>query len=176
MKAKKLPEQDHALLLEEILNFSGGKSMRTIILAFIFVLVSALSVSAEPGLINVKSSHDVKNTADRLENILKEKGMNVFLRINHTEGARKVGKELRPTELLIFGNPKVGTPLMQCSQTVAIDLPQKALIWQDESGQVWLTYNDPRYLATRHEIDGCKAVLDKIKNALKNFAQAATQP
>jgi uncharacterized protein (DUF302 family) len=176
MNAKKLPEQDRVLLLEEILNFSGGKSMRTIMVAFIFLLVSALPVSAEPGLINVKSSHDVKNTADRLENILKEKGMNVFLRINHTEGARKVGQELRPTELLIFGNPKVGTPLMQCSQTTAIDLPQKALVWQDESGQVWLTYNDPQYLATRHGIDGCKAVLDKVQNALKNFAQAATQP
>lgn len=150
--------------------------MRTIMVAFIFLLVSALPVSAEPGLINVKSSHDVKNTADRLENILKEKGMNVFLRINHTEGARKVGQELRPTELLIFGNPKVGTPLMQCSQTTAIDLPQKALVWQDESGQVWLTYNDPQYLATRHGIDGCKAVLDKVQNALKNFAKTATSP
>jgi uncharacterized protein (DUF302 family) len=150
--------------------------MRNIIIALILVLVMAPLVSAEPGLIRVKSSHDVKNTADRLENILKEKGMNVFLRIDHTEGARKVGKELRPTELIIFGNPKVGTPLMQCSQTMAIDLPQKALIWQDESGQVWLTYNDPQYLAKRHGIDACKAVLDKVKNALKNFAQAATQP
>ena len=150
--------------------------MRNIIIALILVLLMAPLVAAEPGLINVKSSHDVKNTADRLENILKEKGMNVFLRINHTEAARKVGQELRPTELLIFGNPKVGTPLMQCSQTMAIDLPQKALIWQDESGQVWLTYNDPQYLATRHGIDGCKAVVDKVKNALKNFAQATTQP
>jgi uncharacterized protein (DUF302 family) len=136
MNAKKLPEQNRALLLEEKLNFSGGKSMRTTMVAFIFVLVSALSVSAEPGLINLKSSHDVKNTADRLETVLKEKGMNVFLRINHTEGARKVGQELRPTELVIFGNPKVGTPLMQCGQTVAIDLPQKALIWQDENGDL----------------------------------------
>ena len=176
MNAKKLPDQDRVLLLEEISNFSGGKSMRTIMIAFIFVLASALSVSAEPGLINLKSSHDVKNTADRLETVLKEKGMNIFLRINHTEGARKMGQELRPTELVIFGNPKVGTPLMQCGQTVAIDLPQKALIWQDESGQVWLTYNDPQYLAARHGIDRCKAVLDKVQNALKNFAQAATQP
>jgi uncharacterized protein (DUF302 family) len=132
--------------------------------------------SAEPGLINVKSSHDVKNTADRLEAVLNEKGMTVFLRVDHAEGARKVGQELRPTELVIFGNPKVGTPLMQCSQTMAIDLPQKALIWKDESGQVWLTYNEPQYLAARHGIDGCKAVLDKVQNALKNFAKAATRP
>ena len=130
--------------------------MRAIIMAFIFTLVSALSVSAESGLIHIKSSHDVKNTAQHLEAVLKEKGMTVFLRIDHSEGARKVGKKLRPT--------------------VAIDLPQKALIWQDESGQVWLTYNDPQYLAKRHEIRGCNAVLDKVRNALKNFAKAATQP
>jgi len=150
--------------------------MRNTIIAFILALVFASPAQAEPGLINVKSAHDVKNTTDRLETILKEKGMNVFLRINHAVGARNVGQELRPTELLIFGNPKVGTPLMQCGQTLAIDLPQKALIWQDENGQVWLTYNDPQYLATRHGIDGCKTVLDKVKNALKNFARAATQP
>ena len=102
--------------------------------------------------------------------------MNVFGRINHAEGARNVGQELRPTELVIFGNPKVGTPLMQCGQTVAIDLPQKALVWQDEDGQVWITYNDPQYLAARHKVNGCKTVLDKVKNALKNFAEAATQP
>ena len=110
--------------------------MRTIIMAFIFVLVSALTVSAETGLVNLKSSHNVKNTADRLETVLKEKGMTVFLRIDHSAGARKVGKQLRPMELVIFGNPKVGAPLMQCGQTIGIDLPQKALIWQDESGQV----------------------------------------
>jgi uncharacterized protein (DUF302 family) len=86
-----------------------------------------------------------------------------------------VGKQLRPTELVIFGNPKVGAPLMQCGQTIGIDLPQKALIWQDDNGQVWLTYNDPLYLAKRHEIAGCEPVLDKVQNALKNFAQAATQ-
>jgi len=150
--------------------------MRTIIMAFILVLVLALPVAADPGIINIKSRHTVKNTADRLETVLKEKGMTVFLRIDHSEGARRVGIKLRPTELVIFGNPKVGAPLMQCSQTVAIDLPQKALIWQDDSGQVWLSYNDPRYLATRHGIDECKAVLDKVQTALKNFAQAATQP
>ena len=150
--------------------------MRTTIMVFIFMLVWALPVAAEPGIINIKSRHDVKNTADRLETVLKEKGMAVFLRIDHSEGARRVGEKLRPTELIIFGNPKVGAPLMQCSQTVAIDLPQKALIWEDDGGQVWLTYNDPQYLATRHGIDGCKAVLDKVQTALKNFAQAATQP
>ena len=135
MDAKKLPEKERVLLLEEKSNYNGGKPMRIVIMVFIFVLLFALPGLTESGLISVKSSHDVKNTADRLENILKEKGMNVFGRINHAEGARKVGQELRPTELVIFGNPKVGTPLMQCGQTAAIDLPQKALIWQDEKGQ-----------------------------------------
>ena len=150
--------------------------MRTTRIALILIVAFALPAFADPGLTNVKSAHDVKNTADRLESVLKEKGMTVFLRINHGEGARTVGKQLRPTELVIFGNPKVGAPLMQCGQTIGIDLPQKALIWQDERGQVWLTYNDPQFLAARHGIDGCQAVLEKVQNALKNFAQAATQP
>ncbi len=150
--------------------------MRTVCIALILIVAFTLPVFADTGLTNVKSSHDVKTTADRLEAVLKEKGMTVFLRVNHSEGARNVGKQLRPTELVIFGNPKVGAPLMQCDQTIGIDLPQKALIWQDENGQVWLTYNDPRYLAKRHGIDGCQPVLDKVQNALKNFAKAATQP
>jgi uncharacterized protein (DUF302 family) len=134
----------------------------------------ASATYADNGIINVKSSHDVKTTVDRLENILEEKGMTVFIRINHAEGAHKVGKKLRPTELIIFGNPKVGTPLMQCGQGVAIDLPQKALIWQDEAGQVWLSYNDPKYLASRHSIKECGEVIKKIEKALGNFASMAT--
>jgi uncharacterized protein (DUF302 family) len=150
--------------------------MHKLFIAISIVFVFTAPAFAEQGLIRVKSSHDVKNTAARLENIVKEKGMNVFLRINHAQGARKVGKDLRPTELLIFGNPKVGAPLMQCSQTIAIDLPQKALIWEDKTGQVWLTYNDPIYLANRHNISSCKEVLEKVKNALNSFAKNATKP
>jgi uncharacterized protein (DUF302 family) len=131
---------------------------------------------ADNGIISIKSSHDVKTTVDRFENILREKGMTVFIRINHAEGAQKVGKKLRPTELIIFGNPKVGTPLMQCGQSVAIDLPQKALIWQDEAGQVWLSYNDPKYLASRHSIKECDEIIKKIEKALGNFARMATMP
>jgi uncharacterized protein (DUF302 family) len=150
--------------------------MRTPIIAIIFVVVFTLPASADPGLIHVKSAHDVKYTADRLETVLKKKGMTVFLRVNHSAGARKAGKQLRPTELVIFGNPKVGAPLMQCRRSVAIDLPQKALIWQDENANVWLTYNDPQYLARRHDIDGCESVLAKVRAALQNFARTATQP
>jgi uncharacterized protein (DUF302 family) len=145
----------------------------------IFILIttflfSTVALADDNGLISIKSFHSVKSTADRLENVLEAKGMTVFTRINHAEGAKKVEKTLRPTELIIFGNPKVGTPLMQCEQTIAIDLPQKALIWQDESGQVWLTYNNPGYLVKRHAIKGCDKVIHKISHALANFAKVAT--
>ena len=140
------------------------------------ILFFASWVQADSGLISTKSAHDVKTTADRLENALKTKGMRVFIRIDHAQGAQTVGKALRPTEVIVFGNPKVGTPLMQCSQSVAIDLPQKALVWEDEAGQAWLTYNDPEYLAERHEIKGCDEVLKKVAKALNNFSMAATKP
>jgi uncharacterized protein (DUF302 family) len=150
--------------------------MVRILLSFlIFFGLVSLAV-ADNGLVNVKSTHSVKDTADRLEEALKNKGMTVFIRIDHAAGAKKVGLALQPTELVIFGNPKVGTPLMQCSRSVAIDLPQKALVWEDAQGQVWLTYNDPAYLATRHAITGCEAVLEKVGGALQNFAAAATKP
>lgn len=131
-------------------------------------------VFAASGLVSLKSDHDVIETADRLEAVLLEKGMTVFARINHDEAAWKVKKKLRPTQLVIFGNPKVGTLLMQCQQTAAIDLPQKALVWEDEQGQVWLSYNAPEYMASRHGIEECVEVITKIENALANFANAAT--
>lgn len=138
-------------------------------------LLFAMHAQAADGLVAVKSSHDVKATADKLESVLKEKGMTVMARVNHQQGAEKAGMELRPTEVVIFGNPKVGTPLMQCAQSVAIDLPQKALIWEDANGEVWLGYNNPEYLKNRHSIEGCDKVLDKVSVALGNFAKAATQ-
>lgn len=148
--------------------------MRKSVAGLLVLLFFSPVTSADNGLISVRSAHDVSTTADRLENILKTKGMTVFNRINHTEGASSVGKTLRPTELVVFGNPKVGTPLMQCAQSVAIDLPQKALVWEDENGQTWLSYNDPSYLAKRHDIQNCDEVLDKIRGALGKFSQAAT--
>ena len=138
-------------------------------------LLFATHAQAADGLVAVKSSHDVKATADKLESVLKEKGMTVMARVNHQQGAEKAGMELRPTEVVIFGNPTVGTPLMQCAQSVAIDLPQKALIWEDANGEVWLGYNNPEYLKNRHSIEGCDEVLDKVSVALGNFAKAATQ-
>ena len=150
--------------------------MRQILFVFIATFFIVSTVVAGNGLISVKSSHTVKATADRLENVLNQKGMTVFIRINHAAGAQKIGKKLRPTELVVFGNPKVGTPLMQCAQSIAIDLPQKALIWQDDEGQVWLSYNDPNYLAQRHGLSDCADVIKKVEKALSNFAKAATMP
>lgn len=127
------------------------------------------------GLITLKSKHDVSETINRLEAVLNKKGMTIFKRIDHSAGAEKAGIKLRPTELLIFGNPKVGTPLMLCSQTAALDLPQKALAYEDDKGQVWLTYNDPAYMALRHNIKDCDKPLQKVTNALAKFAKIATE-
>lgn len=145
----------------------------------VFILITILlcstpAVADDNGLISTKSAYSAETTADRLEHALLAKGMTVFARINHAEGAKKIGKSLRSTEVIIFGNPKIGTRLMQCAQSVAIDLPQKALIWEDASAQVWLTYNAPEYLLKRHGIKGCDKVIHKITNALSNFAKAAT--
>ena len=103
---------------------------------------------------------------------MKERGLNVFARIDHAAGAAKVGKTLRPTELLIFGNPQGGTPLMACAQTAGIDLPLKALVWTDAAGKVMLSYNDPAYLAKRHGAASCPAV-EGLTKALSGLAQAA---
>ena len=145
----------------------------TLFIATLFALLAAPAHAGE-GMIDVESAHSVKATADRLEAALNARGMTVFERIDHAAGAQKAGKTLRPTELVIFGNPKVGTPLMLCSQRIAIDLPQKALIWEDAGGTVWLSYNDPAFLKLRHGTEGCDEVLKKVGGALGNFARAAT--
>ncbi|MEM7563574.1 MAG: DUF302 domain-containing protein [Pseudomonadota bacterium] len=148
--------------------------MRRFLLPLILSLCTSTAAIAADGVIDVKSAHSVSVTADRLENILKKKGMTVFARIDHAAGAKKAGKKLRPTELVIFGNPKVGTPLMKCSQSIAIDLPQKALIWKDADGNVWLSYNDPQHLVARHNTQGCEKVIKKVTGALAKFSSKAT--
>jgi uncharacterized protein (DUF302 family) len=140
-----------------------------------FILAISLSMSAlahaADGLIAVKSSFTVKETINRLEENVKQHGLNVLARIDHAAGAAKIGKTLRPTELLIFGNPQGGTPFMECAQTVGIDLPLKALAWEDAQGQVWLGYNDPAYLAQRHGVATCPAAA-KLSKALTGLVQA----
>lgn len=143
-------------------------------LILLVLLVPSL-VSGSHGMITLQSRHNVPVTADRLETVLKEKGMSVFSRIDHAAGAAGIGETLRPMILLIFGNPKVGTALMKCSRTAGIDMPLKALIWEDEQGTVKLTYNDPRYIAERHGISDCGQVLEDMTGALKGFAEKATK-
>ena len=145
---------------------------------FIFtlaILPFSLNAVAVDGMINVRSSHSVQKTANKLEKVLLSKGMRVFARVPHSTGAKSAGVDLRPTELIIFGNPKVGAPLMKCAQTVALDLPQKALIWQDENDAVWISFNDPGYLQKRHAINGCDEVLNKVSGALVKLTGAAAR-
>lgn len=136
-------------------------------------MLAATSLAAD-GLVAVKSPHSVKDTLDRLELVAKGRGLNVFLRVDHAAGAQKIGKTLRPTELLVFGNPQGGTPLMECAQTAGIDLPLKALAWQDAAGQVWLGYNDPRFLAARHAAGDC-AVVPNLGKAIEALAAEAVR-
>jgi len=105
------------------------------------------------GLITIQSNFGPAETMERLEAEIKTRSLTVFARINHAALAAEVGMQLAPTDLLIFGNPKGGTPLMQAGQTIGIDLPLKALVWQDAAGKTWLSYNDPVWLTKRHGID-----------------------
>lgn len=145
-----------------------------LLFASLLISLSSLAQAAD-GVIAVKSPRSAKETMDRFEQLAKQKGLNVFARIDHAAGAAKVGKTLRPTEVLIFGDPKSGTPLMECAQSVGIDLPQKALVWEDASGQVWLGYNDPAYLARRHGAAQCPAV-GNLSKALSGLAGGTVAP
>lgn len=142
----------------------------------LLMLTVAPSWGAE-GLVTRQSPHSAQQTMDRLESVVRNKGLTIFARIDHARGAETIGKTLRPTEVIIFGNPKGGTPFMQCAQTVGIDLPLKALVWEDASGQTWLSYNDPAYLAQRHGVDPAEcAVVGNLSKALAGIAASATGP
>ena len=130
---------------------------------------------AADGLTTVRSSYGPKETMDRLEAVVKAKDLTVFARIDHAAGAAEVGLSLRPTELLIFGNARGGTPLMQSNQTVGIDLPLKALVWQDASGDTWLSYNDPSWIAKRHGLGHeADATINAMSAALNAVTRTAT--
>ncbi len=138
-------------------------------------LLLATAAGATDGLVELKSPRDARETMNRVEEGVKQRGLNVFARIDHAAGAAMAGKTLRPTELLIFGNPQGGTPLMECAQTAGIDRPLKALVWQDAAGQVWLGYNDPAWIARRHGAGDCPAT-DSLRKALDGIAAAAVVP
>jgi uncharacterized protein (DUF302 family) len=132
---------------------------------------------ATAGLITLRSSFGPAETMNRFEAEVRAKGMTVFAHIDHAAGATAAGLPLRPTDLLIFGAAKGGTPLMQAAQTIGIDLPLKVLVWQDEAGTTFLSYNDPAYLTHRHGLDdGVKPVVDAMSGALAAIAARATTP
>lgn len=129
---------------------------------------------AVDGLTTLRSNHGPQNTMDRLEAAVKTRGMTIFARIDHAAGAADAGLSLGPTELLIFGNAKAGTPLMQAAQSIGIDLPLKALVWQDASGDTWISYNEPSWLANRHALaNDVAAVIGNMATALKAVANEA---
>lgn len=130
---------------------------------------------SENGLTTLPSVHSAKETMDRLEADVRAKGLTVFARIDHAAGAKEAGLTLRPTEVLIFGNAKGGTPLMVALQTTGIDLPLKALVWEDASGKVWLSYNEPAWIAGRHgNAASVSEVTGRLAGVLAALAKAAT--
>ncbi|MDO6804073.1 DUF302 domain-containing protein [Wenyingzhuangia sp. 1_MG-2023] len=135
----------------------------------------AADAAATDSLVRYESRYSVAETADRFEHIVKQKGLTLFTRIDHQKNARGVDLELRPTEVIIFGNPKVGTLLMQCAQDMAIDLPQKVLITVVADNKVWLSYTNPEYLKKCHHITGCDTLIGKLSGVLGALSQAAVQ-
>ncbi|HVI61185.1 MAG TPA: DUF302 domain-containing protein [Bradyrhizobium sp.] len=132
---------------------------------------------AADGLITIKSAFGPEETMQRLEAEVRAKGMTVFAHVDHAAGAAAVGLPLRPTDLLIFGNARGGTPLMQSAQAIGIDLPLKALVWQDASGATWLSYNDPAWLAHRQGVgEEAKPIVNALTAALNALATKATTP
>src|SRR5260370_18002718 len=132
---------------------------------------------AADGLMSMRSTNGPKETMNRLETEMEAKGMTVFARIDHAAGAAAVGLRVRPTEVLIFGNAKGGTPLMQAAQTIGIDLPLKALVWQDGSGDTWVSDNDPGWFAKRHGLHReFEATVNAFTGALEAIARAAPAP
>ncbi|MCW9006111.1 MAG: DUF302 domain-containing protein [Gammaproteobacteria bacterium] len=138
----------------------------------VLTLVWAMPGMAADETINKKSPYSVAKTLDRLENIVKNKGITVFARVDHGAGAKKVGKDLHASELLIFGNPKMGSPLMQEAPIMGLELPMKALAWEDASGQVWLSYLKPEILQQRHQLKN-SVIINKMTRALDAMTQQA---
>ena len=146
---------------------------RRLLSSFALLIMVAPAIAAD-GIVSAASTRSVKETMDRLETGVKDAGFTVIARVDHAASAAKADLTLRPTELLIFGNPKGGTPLMQAQQTVGLDLPLKALAWQDADGKVWVSYNDPQWIGVRHGLGDTKAVpLKALGDKLAAIAIAA---
>jgi uncharacterized protein (DUF302 family) len=131
---------------------------------------------ADPDLVTLPSAHGAGETVERLKSLLVQKGIQVFADVDHAAGAQTVGLSLRPTRVLIFGNPKAGTPLMQSRQTIGLDLPLRALVWEDEAGKVWVTYRRVESLARQHHVTGHDEAAKALDDGLAALARAATNP
>jgi len=142
------------------------------ILLFVSVILMSFNVQAKEAFIQKQSPYNVSETLDRLEKVLKKKGITIFARVDHKYGAKKVGLHMQPTQLLIFGNPKMGTPLMNENPLMGLDLPMKALAWEDKKGQVWLVYTNPSELQRRHKIKNAQ-VIKKMTAALDGLTNKA---
>jgi uncharacterized protein (DUF302 family) len=147
--------------------------MRSLAAVLAAAALAGCASMADPGngLVAVKSPYSAAETAARLEAQIKQRNLAVVARVDHGAGAQRVNQTLRPTEVFIFGNPQAGTPLMLCAQAVGIDLPMKALVWQDAQAQVWLGYNDPVWMVRRHGGGDCPAA-DNVRKALAAIAEA----
>lgn len=145
-----------------------------LVIAFALLALAASPAQADSGLITKRTEHSVAETLDRLEKAVKEAGVTVVARIDHAAAAARIGQTLRPTAVLLFGNPKLGTPLMQARQTIGIDLPLKVLAWEDDKGQVWLSYNAPQALASRHGLPA--GSVEPMTQALERLTELATRP
>ena len=132
--------------------------------------VRTMTPDQDRGIVTRPSLHSVDQTVERLESLLRAKGVTLFAAVDHSGEAAKVGMQLRPTKLLIFGNPKAGTPLMLASPSVAIDLPLKILVWEDAQGKVWLGYNSPAYMQRRHSLPDALVPNIAVVEALANAA------
>ena len=149
--------------------------MRSILMLAASLLFFAPTAHAGQLMVVKQSPYSVSRTLDRLTSIMQKKGITIFARVNHAAGAERVGQQLKSTELLIFGNPKLGTPLMQAKREIGVDLPLKALAWQDDAGKVWLGYTAPDALKARHGVSGRDEVFKKMTGVLDKLTSAAVK-
>ncbi|HZI29824.1 MAG TPA: DUF302 domain-containing protein [Gemmatimonadaceae bacterium] len=143
----------------------------------IFTLILLASFTTAPqddGMLRVRSTRDFTRTVATLDSAITAANLKIFARVDHAANARGVSMNLRPTTVFIFGNPQVGSRLMQCEQTVAIDLPLKVLVWQDSTSAVWVGYETPAKLSERHKVQGCQDVIDRMTTALAGLTATAT--
>lgn len=151
--------------------------LKPLLAAAICLLITAapaLAAGDGNGTIKMESAHDAATTLDRLEAIFKAKGITVFVRVDHAAGAMKIGEDMAPTQLLLFGNPKLGTPLMKVNREAGFDLPMKALAWTDDAGRTWLAVTDPAALKARYGLEAVSPVIEKMTGAVTAMGKQAT--